>query len=169
MFVRQRCPNSAYESRMSESGGPSVFCNISFPPFAFSNDLETKTHNVLLLGPPTAYRIARSGERACQVRQKTLDGIWISKTSLPAKRRFHTERHDAHWYLEQMLIEHKFLCKFSRQYFQGESLLASRTSPGLPSRLISQYRTTSFGAKWKACYAKHALPITKTQTANSEV
>jgi len=60
---------------MSESGGPSVFCNISFPPGAFAIDLEAKTYNVLLLGPPTAYRIARSGERACQVRQKTLDRI----------------------------------------------------------------------------------------------
>jgi hypothetical protein len=95
------------------------------------------------------------------VRQKTLDGIWISKTSLPAKRHFLIERHDAQWCLEQMLIEHKFLCKFSRHYFQGESFLASRTSCGPPFRLISQYRTTSFGVKWKACYAKHALPITK--------
>jgi len=162
MFVRQRSPNSAYESIMSESGGPSVFCNISFPPCAFSIDLETKTHNVLLLGPPAAYRIARSGKRPWQVRQKPLDGIWISKTSLPAKRRFRTESHDAQWCLEQLLIEHKFLCKFSRQYLHGESFLASRTSPGPPSRLISQYRITSFGAKWKACYAKHALPITKT-------
>jgi hypothetical protein len=52
MFARQ---NSAYKSRMSAGGGPSVFCNISFPSCTFSINLETKTHNVLLLGPPTAY------------------------------------------------------------------------------------------------------------------
>jgi hypothetical protein len=109
MFARQRCTNSAYKSRMSAVGGPSVICNISFPPCAFSVNLETKTHNVLLLGPPNAYRIARSGKRAGQVRQKTLDGVWISKSSLPTKRCFHIERHYKHWCLEHLLIQHIYL------------------------------------------------------------
>jgi len=61
---------------------------------------------------------------------KIFEHGWNLKNSLPEERCLHTECH-APRCLEQMLIEHRFPCMFSGQFFQADSFSISQTSPGM--------------------------------------
>jgi hypothetical protein len=53
------------------------------------------------------------------------------KTSLSSKQYFHADCHHAQWHLEQLLVQHRYPCKFSGHWFLADSFLVLWTSSGL--------------------------------------